>query len=146
MTNLDPGDAIPDSNNLARWCRASDVDPETDWPQMSAFYPRQNEDYLSTNWIEYHAQDHDVAVRAIRDSIPLTLTVGGRFVVLNVGKVIDSIAQGGGLCPSVRFCPQCDNPSHVALAWEDMAENHQSVAAELFALIASENIYLGKMS
>ena len=111
---------------------------------MSAFYPRNSEDYLSFNWIEYHAPDHETAIDEIRDTIPLTLNERDRFVVLNVADVVESILAGGGHSPSVRFCPTCDNPSHVATAWEELHKYHQLVAAELHTLVSSEDVYPGK--
>ena len=111
---------------------------------MSAFYPRESEDYLSFNWIEYHAPNHEAAIGEIRDSIPLTVRERDRFVALNVAEVMESILTGGGRSPSVRFCPKCNNPSHVATAWEELHKYHQLVAAELHTLINSEDVYPGK--
>ena len=117
-----------------------------------AFYLRSGEDYLSANWIEYYSQDQESAMNAIRDGgIPVTISEGDKFVVLNVGDSIDSIKEGGGESPSVLFCPDlCSerkNPSHVAIAWDEMAQTQQMVASELLALIQShpESVYPGKI-
>ena len=111
---------------------------------MSAFYPRLDEDYLSFNWIEYYSPDHENAIDEVRDSIPLSVGKCDKFVVLNVSEVIEAILEGGGQSPSVRFCPKCDNPSHVAIDWEELHKYHQSVAAELHTLVNSENVYSGR--
>ena len=138
------GDQLPDDDHVSRWCRRRDVDPESGRPKVSAFYPRQSEDYLSFNWIEYHAVNHETAIDGIRDSIPLTKHEDDKFVVLNVAEVMESILAGGGQSPSVRFCPKCNNPSHVATDWEELHKYHQLVAAELQTLVNnSENVYLG---
>ena len=115
------------------------------WPKVEAFYLKENEGYLSFNWIEFYNLERDNALNAIRNSIPFGVTIGGRFVVLNVGAVTDSIIEGGGFSPSVRFCPKSDNPSHVAIAWDNMVETHHMIAVELLALIDSEDIFLGKI-
>ena len=141
----DPGTPIPEDHHVARWCRPNTVDKQTGWPEVRAFYPRPGETYLSANWIECHDPDHDTAVDAIRSAIPLEIDDRSKFVVLNVEDVLASIEAGDGLSPSVHFCPQCDNPSHVAIAWEDIVHDYQSVAAELFTLVTSMNIYPGKI-
>ena len=121
------------------------MDTENGWPKVSAFYPRENDDYLSSNWLEYHSPDRDVAVNSIRKVIPLKLTVGGRFVVLNVGEAIESIIEGGGRSPTISYAPEADNLSHASIWWEDILQNHQMVAAELHVLIVFQDIYPGKI-
>ena len=137
-----PGSPIPDPDNVARWCRhGRHVDTETGDIKNEAFYLRPSEEYLSANWIEYYAQDHETAVNIIRDAIPVSVSRSDKFVVLNVSDIIDSIREGGGESPSVVFCPECNNPSHVAIAWDDMVQNQQMVASELLTLITSQNTY-----
>ena len=139
---IESGDQLPDSDHVSRWCRGRDV--ESGRPKLSAFYPRQSEDYLSFNWIEHFSPDHETAVDKIRDSIPLSVREGDRFVVLNVADVMESILAGGARSPSVRFCPKCNNPSHVAIDWEELHKYHHLVAAELHTLVNSENVYPGR--
>ena len=141
-----PGAPIPNSDNVIRWCTTTRVDQVTSWPKVEAFYLREGEDYLSFNWIEFFDSDRVTAVNALRDCPPFGITIGGRFAVLNVGALIESIIEGGGLSPSVQFCPEPDNPSHVAVAWDDMLENHHMVAVELLALVNSGDIFPGKIS
>ena len=121
------------------------MDTETGDIKNEAFYLRPSEQYLSANWIEYYAHDHETAVSIIRDAIPVSVSRGDKFVVLNVGDIIDSIREGGGESPSVLFCPGCNNPSHVAIAWDAMVQNQQMVASELLTLITSQNTYLGRV-
>ena len=135
---------IPEDHHVARWCRPATVDQQTGEPKVNAFYPRVGEDYLSANWIEWHDPDHETAVDQIRNLIPLTIDNRSRFVVLNVGDIMTSIEAGEGLVPSVRYCPQCDNLSHVAISWDDLVHDYQLVAAELYTLISSENTYPGQ--
>ena len=142
----DSGTPIQEDHYVARWCRPNTVDKQTGWPKVNAFYPRKGENYLSGNWIEFHDPDHDTAVDEIRNIIPLEVDERSRFVVLNVGEILESIVAGAGRSPSVRFCPGCGNPSHVAIAWEDLVHDYQSVAAELYTLISSTNIYPGKIT
>ncbi len=147
-----PGSPIPDDDNVARWCRLGlHVDRKSGDLKNETFYLRSNEAYLSANWIEFHSQNHETAVNEIRDTLkafPITINRGDKFIVLNVDELIDSIIEGGGKSPSVTFCPVCRNPSHVAIAWEDMAQSQQMVASELLSLILSqpEDVYPGEIS
>ena len=142
---IEPGDQLPDDDHVARWCRRRDVDPESELPKVSAFYPRVSENYLSFNWIEFHAQCHVNAINRIRDTIPLSIHKDDKFVVLNVSEVLESILASDGRSPSVRFCPEDNSPSHVAVAWEELHRYHQLVAAELHTLVNSANVYPGRL-
>ena len=101
-----PSDRLHRDDHVARWCRTTCVDQDTKWPKLSAFYLREGENDLSTNWLEYYSADHDDAVNSIRDNFLLTLTVGGRFVVLNVGQALDSVANRG-VSPCGVLCIYC---------------------------------------
>ena len=140
-----PSDRLHRDDHVARWCRTTCVDQETNWPKVSAFYLREGENDLSTNWLEYYSDDHDDAVNSIRDNFPLTLTVGGRFVVLNVGQALDSVANRGARSPNAEHTPEEGNPSHASIWWEDIHLNNQVFAAELHTLITSESIHPGRI-
>ena len=141
----EPRDRLHRDDHVARWCRTTCVDQETKWPKVSAFYLREGENDLSTNWLEYYSDDHTDAVNTIRDNFPLTLTVGGRFVVLNVGQALDSVANRGARSATAKHTPAEGNPSHASIWWEDIHLNNQVFAAELHTLITSESIYPGKI-
>ena len=137
------GNPIPGENFVSRWCRSKVVDGG--WPKVSAFYPRLKEEYLSGNWLEYYTGDRETAVNKIIDSIPLDLSEDDRFVVLQVDEILDSIHAGGGHSPSVIFKPADNNPSHVAIGWDNWPQNSQTIASELLAKVTSEDIYPRKI-
>ena len=98
-----PGSTILADDNVARWCRLGlHVDRKSGDIKNEAFYLRPGEDYLSANWIEFYSQNHESAVNAIRDDIPVTVSRGDKFIVLNVRDIIDSIREGGRLHPAHR--------------------------------------------
>ena len=136
---LNPGDPIPGEAFVARWCRHRDV--AGDWPKVSAFEPRPGEQYLSGNWLQYYSEDRDTGINKIRKCIPLTLDERDRFVVLEVDQILDAIFIGGGHSASVTFKPEEDNPSHVAMKWDDFPLNSQTIASELFTKVTSNDIY-----
>ena len=43
---------LPDSDHVSRYCKPSAVD-ERGLPLTAAFLPKQGEEYLSVNWLEY---------------------------------------------------------------------------------------------
>ena len=106
-----PGSLIPADDNVARWCRRNlHVDRKSGDLKNETFYLRSGENYLSANWIECHSQNHEIAVSEIRKTFkafPITISREDKFIVLNVGELIDSIREGGGKSPSVIFCPVC---------------------------------------
>ena len=122
------------------------MDVQEGWPKVSAFYLRNNEPDLSVNWIEYFRLDLKAAIDKIRGDIPLTLTVGSRFVVLNVEEAIESIKAGGGHEPAVTWDPKEGNPSHSSIWWSNIVQTDQLVASELLTMITSGDIYPGKIA
>ena len=134
--------SIERDHYVARWSRPTDTDPETGWPKISAFYLRPREDSLSVNWLDYFSPDRDLAMQSIRNTFPLRRSPNGRFAVLNVAKALDAIFHGGGKSASVTHTPdeESHNPSHASIRWDDMAGNHQEIAAELHSLLTSEDI------
>ena len=137
-----PAASIERGHHIARWSRPLDTDPETGWPKVSAFYLRPHEDSLSVNWLDYFSPDRDLAMLSIRNTFPLRRSPNGRFAVLNVGKALDAILHGGGTSASITHTPDQDNanPSHASIWWDDMATNHQEIAAELHSLLTSQDV------
>ena len=138
------GDPIPDEHHVARWCRAMDVQDQ--WPKVSAFYPRKNEPDLSGNWLEYFPVGPAEAINKIRRDFPMDLTVGSRFVVLQVEEAIKSIIAGGGHEPTITWSPDEGNQSHASIVWANIHQTHQLVASELLTRITSGDIYPGKVA
>ena len=112
-------------------------------PTAAAFQPRPTESYLSANWLEYFGDlEIDTAVqlvaRAFREK-SYTVKSTGRFAVLNVGAVKAVIAEAHERLLSIDHKKEPDDPSHAGITGygsEDLA-----IAAELSALLASDDIY-----
>ena len=140
---LNPGAPIPEDNLVARWCRYSYV--AGNWPKVSAFEPRPGEKYLSGNWLQYYSQDRDTGINKIRELIPIDVDKRDLFVVLEVDQILDAISIGGGHSPSVTFKPDKENPSHVAMKWDDFPLNDHAIASELLIKVISKDVYPGKI-
>lgn len=82
------GDAIPDAHRVARFCRPRQVEGEE--ILAAAFLPRENETYLSVNWVEFLAQATiQFELRELRVLYRRKFSVGegAKITILNVGRV-----------------------------------------------------------
>ena len=95
--------------------------------------------------MQYYSKDRDIAISKIREHTSLTLHEGDRFVMLEVEQILDAIIIGGGHDPSVTFKPEDDNPSHVAMKWDDFPLNSHIIASELLTKMTSKDIYLAQV-
>lgn len=90
------GEALPGGDNVARLCGGSHLDPETGKPAPGAFMLREDESYLSVNWLEYFAQhSHEDRLSEIRQALASKRTVGKTAILalLNVGLAIRQVGN-----------------------------------------------------
>ena len=109
----------------------------------AAFRLRQDEEYLSVNWVEYlGAPDLPAAVERIREVFRrknYALRANGRFVVLNVGAAKTAVYEGIGYSLRFDHLPLDDDQSHAGIfgyTADDLA-----VAAELAVLVAPQDVH-----
>lgn len=81
------GDRLPDTDWVSRYCRPRQVlDGE---PLPAAFMPRNGEEYLSVNWLEYFSApasaDRINQVRETMQSAGFRLSRNGLFAALQIG-------------------------------------------------------------
>lgn len=82
------GDNIPDSDNIARFCRPWQA-PDGEI-QATAFMLRTGEESLSVNWLEFlKCSDRKNEIREIQRiySETFSVSVNARIAVLNVGEM-----------------------------------------------------------
>ena len=137
MTNT----ALPDSDNVSRYCKPSTV--ENGIPLPAAFMPRSGEEYLSVNWIEYFSElVLCMAVDRVREVFSekgYRVVRNGRFAVLNIGSAKGAIAEGVGRALSIDHLPVSNDESHAGIF--GYGSDDLAVAVELAALLASQDIY-----
>lgn len=138
MTNV----PLPDGDHVSRYCKPSAVD-EHGLPLTTAFLPKQGEEYLSVNWLEYFRDMNvTVAVDRVRDVFRnknYRLRPKGRFAVLNVGAAKTAVHEGTGNSLSVNHLPVNDDQSHSGIIGynaDDLA-----VAVELKVLVTSLQVH-----
>lgn len=85
------GDILPGTDSVARLCKGSHLDPDTGSPGPGAFMLRENESYLSVNWLEYFEQcTHEERLLEIRRVLANKRTISStaRLALLNIGNAI----------------------------------------------------------
>ncbi len=133
---------IPNDDHVSRYCKPSVIN-SIGQPMASAFSPRQDETYLSVNWLEYFGHpDLDVAidrVRAVFQKKDYRVVRNGRFAVLNVGAVKTAAHEATGPALQVEHLPSNVDGSHAGIlgySAEDFA-----IATELAALVGSKDLH-----
>ena len=134
--------SLPDGDHFSRYCKPSAVD-ERGLPLSAAFLPKQGEEYLSVNWLEYfRALDLTVAVDQVRHVFRnknYRLRPKGRFAVVNVGVAKTAVHEGTDKSLSINHLPVNDDKSHsgiIGFNSDDLA-----VAVEIKALVTSLDVH-----
>lgn len=133
------GEAIPDSDHVARYCRASTIEDGEILP--TAFMLREAEEYLSVNWLEaLRRSDRASQMRDLQELYARKLRVGAnaRIAILNVGIVRSKVERESQDRRVLRVLhdPETDDPSHSGIydiPYDD------DVVAELIAQVVLEN-------
>ena len=109
----------------------------------ASFILRENEEYLSVNWLEYLRQpDLLRAIDLVRASFRrkgFHLARNGRFSVLKVGAIKAAAAEAAGRTLHLTHLPSRLDKSHGGIfeyAPEDLA-----IAAELAALVTAREVH-----
>lgn len=135
------GQPIPDSDHVARHCRASTV--EGDEIMAPAFMLREGEESLSVNWLEeLKCADRASEVRALQDVYAMKMTrvgAGARIAVLNVGTLRTEVENES---PDRRLLRVLHDPiipediSHAGIY--DIPYDDREIVAELIAQVVLE--------
>jgi hypothetical protein len=113
------GQAIPDSDHVGRYCKASTV--ENGEISAAAFMMRETEEYLSVNWLEQlNRSDRAIQIRDLQSLYATKLRVGtaARIAVLNVGALRDKVERespDGRLLRVLHEPEEPDDPSHAGI-------------------------------
>jgi hypothetical protein len=80
-----------------------------------AFQRREDEDYLSVNWLEFHVAERDTEIRlsvwAVRDSFEKPLGAKSAFAIGNVSRIKETCQRAGSRVRIVHE-PEPNNPGH----------------------------------
>jgi len=135
------GQPVPDSDHVARYCKATTV--ENGEIQPTAFMMRQTEMYLSVNWLEeLKCPERAAQITELQKLYATKLKVGAtaRIAVLNVGTLRVKVERES---PDRRVLPILhepiipDDPSHAGIY--GILYDDREIIAELIAQIVLEN-------
>ena len=104
---------VPDDNDIARYAGRSKVNPKTGRLRGSAFYLKEDEEYLSVYCLDMLPGD-DISTRIeyLKNDIPLDTGVKGKLGVINVGFMKECVKSEGYEEPTVTHEPvDCQDES-----------------------------------
>lgn len=133
------GQAIPDSDHVGRYCKASTV--ENGEISAAAFMMRETEQYLSVNWLEVlNRSERAIQIRDLRSLYATKLRVGtaARIAVLNVGALrakVERESPDSRLLRVLHEPEEPDDPSHAGI-YE--IPHDDEIIAELIAQVVLE--------
>ena len=133
---------LPDDDHASRYCKPTAVGDDG-LPMASAFALRNEENYLSINWLEYFGEpnlsDAVQRVRAAFRNKRYKLRPQGRFVVLHVGAAKTAVLDATGKTLRIDNLPFKDDPSHAGIL--GYSSDDLMVALELKALVRDRDVY-----
>lgn len=133
------GEPIPDSDHVARYCKASTV--EHGEISATAFMLRETDEYLSVNWLEeLRRSDRASQIRNLQELYASKLRVGtaAQIAILNVGIVRTKVERDSSDRRVLRVLhdPEPDDPSHSGIY--DIPYDDE-IVAELIAQVLLEH-------
>ncbi|MCK4618544.1 MAG: hypothetical protein KAT52_01225 [Desulfobacterales bacterium] len=110
------GDPVPNQDHISRYCSAIHC-KENGQVTGTAFRPRQADEYLSVNWLEFfHLADQQDEIQEVRKVLSSKLTLGAKakIAVLNVGEIINYVHTQSPDARNLKvlYEPEEDDPSH----------------------------------
>lgn len=133
------GQAIPDSDHVGRYCKASTV--ENGEISAAAFMMRETEEYLSVNWLEeLKSPSRASQIRDLQELYTKKLKVGAtaRIAILNVGTLrskVERESPDSRLLRVLHEPEEPDDPSHAGI-YE--IPHDDEIIAELIAQVVLE--------
>ena len=147
--DLDKGDALPDGDEVARYCTPNRYDPVKGEPSHLAFMRRPKERDPSVNRLEsFVCCSRTDAVDCVRQEVEkhLKIGLGGRFVIFNV-KRAKIVAKKEGFDINVVYDPILPDQLSHSLITNFPKDNNAEVrvATAIKRLIANTDIYPAKL-
>lgn len=134
--------ALCDESHVARYCPFSRL--KDGRPEPAAFELRNDESFLSSNWIEYFGMsDLENGMKKVRDEFQKhhSMTKKGRFAVLNVGDAKKTIEIEHGTELRIEDLQEEDYPSHAGIWF--LQEDNLVISTILSEMVRPHNIHPG---
>jgi len=114
------GDSVPKRDHISRYCSGMRCTEEGQ-VTGAAFLPREDEEYLSVNWLEFlklnNRQEEIQEVRRVLDS-KLTLGTRAKIAVLSVGEILEYVLTQSPDSRELNVLhePEETDPSHSGIS------------------------------
>jgi len=134
------GQAIPDSDHVGRYCKASTV--ENGEISATAFMMRETEEYLSVNWLEELKRPSRASqIRDLQEVYNKKLKVGvtARIAILNVGTLRSKVQRESPDSRLLRVLHEPEEPDDPSHAGIYEIPHDDEIIAELIAQVVLEN-------
>jgi hypothetical protein len=134
------GQAIPDSDHVGRYCKASTV--ENGEISATAFMMRETEEYLSVNWLEELKRPSRASqIRDLQKVYNKKLKVGAtaRIAILNVGTLRSKVQRESPDSRLLRVLHEPEEPDDPSHAGIYEIPHDDEIIAELIAQVVLEN-------
>jgi hypothetical protein len=134
------GQAIPDSDHVGRYCKASTV--ENGEISATAFMMRETEEYLSVNWLEELKRPSRTSqIRDLQEVYNKKLKVGAtaRIAILNVGTLRSKVQRESPDSRLLRVLHEPEEPDDPSHAGIYEIPHDDEIIAELIAQVVLEN-------
>ena len=109
----------------------------------ASFLPREDEEYLSVNWLEYlHQSDLLTALTLVRAAFRrkgFRLARSGRLAVLNASAIKTAGQEAAGRPLDLQHLPSRLDKSHAGIL--GYAADDLAIATELAALVALRDVH-----
>ena len=132
-----------DDDHVSRYCKPSAVDDNTLMPMAAAFELREDEEYLSVNWIECFEELNLIAainkVQWTLQNKDLSIRSNGRFAVLGVKEIKAAISNVTRRVSRIEHMPETDDCSHCGVFGYSASD--LEVASEIALQLAIQNVY-----
>jgi len=134
------GQAIPDSDHVGRYCKASTV--ENGEISATAFMMRETEEYLSVNWLEELKRPSRASqIRDLQEVYNKKLKVGvtARIAILNVGTLRSKVQRESPDSRLLRVLHEPEEPDDPSHAGIYEIPHDDEIISELIAQVVLEN-------
>ena len=132
-----------DDDHVSRYCKPSAVADNTLMPMAAAFALREDEEYLSVNWIEYFEELNLITVinkvQWTLQNKDLSIRSNGRFAVLGVKEIKVAISNVTKRVSRIEHMPETDDCSHCGVFGYSAFD--LEVASEIALQLAIQNVY-----
>ena len=139
-------ETLGDHHNVSRYCGEQAISEITGMPNAAAFKLRDDETYLSVDWLEYfHERNFDIALIGVRCAMTKRrrkIGAKSQFAVLNVGNTRSTIYQKLGYVPQIIREVEKFDESHAGIYVR--REKAGIVAFELAKQVRRTDMYSGK--